>query len=73
VQTERRAVATADDFCQLVDILQTVHEQHNLVHRDVRLPNFFRHHKSDMVHTLLPLTPTLHNGAMNQRSSPSYT
>jgi serine/threonine protein kinase len=35
-------VATADDFCQLVDILHTVHLYHRLVHRDVRLPNLLR-------------------------------
>jgi len=35
-------LATADDFCQLVDILEKVHKQHRLVHRDVRLSNFFR-------------------------------
>lgn len=47
--TIQRVVATADDFCQLVDILQTVHGQHNFVHRDVRLPNFFRDQESGMV------------------------
>jgi len=35
-------VATADDFCQLVNILEKVHKDYKLVHRDVRLSNFFR-------------------------------
>jgi hypothetical protein len=53
VQAER-AVATADDFCQLVDILETVHTQYGVVHRDVRLPNFFRDPETGLV---LPTPP----------------
>ncbi|KAL6076298.1 SAM domain (Sterile alpha motif) domain containing protein, variant 2 [Balamuthia mandrillaris] len=36
-------LAMADDFCQLVDILEQVHHNYGLVHRDVRLSNCFRH------------------------------
>ncbi|KAL6073720.1 SAM domain (Sterile alpha motif) domain containing protein [Balamuthia mandrillaris] len=36
-------LAMADDFCQLVNILEQVHHNYGLVHRDVRLSNCFRH------------------------------
>ncbi|KAL6054798.1 hypothetical protein QOT17_017169 [Balamuthia mandrillaris] len=39
----------ADDFCQLVNILEQVHRNYGLVHRDVRLSNCFRHPATGMV------------------------
>jgi hypothetical protein len=56
LQNKQLAVATADDFCQLVSILQTVHRRFKLVHCDVRLPNVFRDPETGLV---LLTPPTL--------------
>jgi hypothetical protein len=62
-------VATADDFCQLVDILETVHGQYNFVHRDVRLPNSFRDQESGMVS---PYPTTHHPPPTTTNETSSY-
>ncbi len=56
VQNKQLAVATADDFCQLVSILQTMHCQFKLVHCNMQLPNVFRDPETSLV---LPTPPTI--------------
>jgi hypothetical protein len=50
--TRQDALANLDDFVQLINILEQAHRKCGLVHRDVRLNNFFRIKGTTQVHSL---------------------
>ncbi|KAL6041644.1 Protein kinase domain-containing protein, variant 2 [Balamuthia mandrillaris] len=49
VNSTTLSLADANDFCQLIDILDQVHSKFNLVHRDVKLANFFKSQDNNQV------------------------